>query len=70
MAVKLFPFAGSSRRPRTKAELKMPPGGQDSMAVQTGSPQHSGTESFDLGGDEVPPPEDPDQMVEAEQQDD
>ena len=60
VAVKPFPLAGSSSRPRTKAELKTPPGGHDSMVVPTGSPQHSGTESFNLGGDDVLPPEDPD----------
>ncbi len=70
MAVRPFLLAGSSRRPHTKAERKTPPGGQDLTTVQAGSPKHSGTESFDLGGDEVPPPEDPDRMIEAGQQDD
>ncbi len=59
-----------SCRVPTKAQWKMPPPDL-SVAIQLShSPQQSCTESFDLGGDEVPPPEDPDRTLEAEEQDD
>ena len=53
----------------TKAQRKMPPPNL-SVAIQlSSSPQQSCTESFDLGGDEVPPPEDLDRTLGGEELD-
>ncbi len=53
----------------TKAQRKMPPP-HLSVAVQPSSPpQQSCTELFDLGGDEIPPPKDPNRTLEGEELD-
>ncbi len=67
--VKPLPHAGPSGQVRTKAEHKTPPSGLSSTVIQVSSPQHSGTESFDLSGDEGLHTEDPNEMVKAEHQD-
>ncbi len=49
----------------TKAQRKMPPPNLGVAIQLSSSPQQSCTESFDLGGDQVPPPEDLDRTLEG-----